>query len=424
MSMAASADHYHLPSKEEIGTIQSEIIALENEVMDVHKVIEQARLRLDELTRQLNERKSRIAPVRKASFDVLSSIFEHCSEIDWMSPLRIGGVSRLWRETILHTPRAWCFIDMSNLDAACINAYFERSGQRGLHVALAHPDEVELFAPVAHRIQCLAFPFLSGPLEALTFPRLTRLRSAPSHNAGQFSDTAMITPSGFPNLRHLELRNILLEANSCEELWSLQTLKIRVFDNDGWSELLRACKGTLVSLQITCPDGGYLSQELQVELPNLRYLKVSDEAQEDCSWASFLVTPALQVYWEESECFKAEESRERTESITHLRLQRVPSMFPMQLRVLQLDISIEEFRSLISDLKSRPSSCLHLEILEFGRSYVTSHELVEIEKTLGECNWQPRPGLVRPPTITAKWSVSLPDEIKVEVRDLYMFESD
>jgi hypothetical protein len=103
--MTASADHSHFPSKEEIGIIQSEIIALENEMMDVHKVIEQARLRLDELTQQLNERKSRIAPVRQASFDILSSIFERCSEIDWMSPLVIGVVSCRWRETILHTPR-------------------------------------------------------------------------------------------------------------------------------------------------------------------------------------------------------------------------------------------------------------------------------------------------------------------------------
>jgi uncharacterized coiled-coil protein SlyX len=127
--MAAPTDHYDFPSKEEIAIIKSEIIALENEVVDTQKVIEQAQLRLDELTQQVNDRKSRIVPVRKASFDVLSSIFECCNEIDWMSPLAIGGVSRRWREIILLTPRAWCFIDMSGLDTACVNAYFKRSGQ-------------------------------------------------------------------------------------------------------------------------------------------------------------------------------------------------------------------------------------------------------------------------------------------------------
>jgi hypothetical protein len=160
--MAASADHYHLPSKEEIGIIQFEIIELENEVMNVQKVIEQAQLRIDELTRQLNERKSRIAPVRKASFDILSSIFERCSEIDWKSPLRIAAVSRRWRDTILHTPRAWCFIDTLSVNVACIDAYFERSGRCGLHVALDHSDRIELLAPVAHRVQCLACPLLPG----------------------------------------------------------------------------------------------------------------------------------------------------------------------------------------------------------------------------------------------------------------------
>ena len=156
--MAASADHYSFPSKEEIEAINSEIISLENEVVHTQKVIEQAQLRLDELTQRMNERKSRIAPVRKATFDVLSSIFERCSEIDWKSPLRIGGVSRRWREIILHTPRAWCFIDMSSLTPTSIDAYLKRSGQCGLHVVLAHPEERELFAQVAHRVQCLATP--------------------------------------------------------------------------------------------------------------------------------------------------------------------------------------------------------------------------------------------------------------------------
>ena len=101
--MAASADHLY-PGKEEIRVIQSEIVALENEVADAQKVIEQAQLRIDELTRQLNERKSQIAPVKKAGFDVLSSIFERCSEIDWKSPLTIATVSHRWREVILILP--------------------------------------------------------------------------------------------------------------------------------------------------------------------------------------------------------------------------------------------------------------------------------------------------------------------------------
>jgi hypothetical protein len=175
--MAASADDYHLPSKEERGIIQSEIIALENEVIDAQKVIAQTQLRINELTQQVKSRKSRIAPAKMATFDILSSIFERCSEIDWKSPLRIGSVSRRWRETILHTPRAWCFIDISNLDEGCVRAYFERSGQCNLHVALDDLYEVGRLTPIAHRIQCLVIPFLLEHLENLTFPRLTRLRT-------------------------------------------------------------------------------------------------------------------------------------------------------------------------------------------------------------------------------------------------------
>jgi hypothetical protein len=231
----------------------------------------------------------------------------------------------------------------------------------------------------------------------------------------------MITLSRFPNLRHLELRCILLAVDNSEELPSLQTLKITYLEN-GWGELFRACKQSLVSLQITWRDIDYAPQVPHIELPNLRYLKVVDEAQDDCSWASPLVTPALRVYCEESHYAEPQEPRERTESITHLRLKRGPSMFPTQLRVLQLDISLEGFGFFMSDLSNRASLCPHLEILEFGRTYVTDSEVTEMEKTLGECDWQARPGLVRPPTITAKWSVSLPDEIEVEVRDWQYFD--
>jgi hypothetical protein len=224
----------------------------------------------------------------------------------------------------------------------------------------------------------------------------------------------MITSSRFPNLRHLKLRNATLEADNCEQLPFLETLNIMAVDGGGWGELWGVCKNSLVSLQITSPG---ILQVPQIELPNLRYLKVVDNAQADCSWSSPLVTPTLRAYWEESEWPVARDPRESTQSITHLRLKRVPFTLPMQLRVLQLDISIVEFRSVISGLKNRPSLCPHLEIIEFGRRYVSHWALEEMEKTLGECDWQSALGLVCPPTITAEWGVSLPDEIEAKVGD-------
>jgi hypothetical protein len=420
ISMAASADHLY-PSKDEIRVIQFEIITLENEVADAQKVIEQAHLRIDELTRQLNERKARIAPVKKAGFDVLSSIFERCSEIDWKSPLTIATVSHRWREVILHTPRAWCFINLSSLNEAGIEAYFERSGQCGLHASLYDPSDIWLITPVAHRIQCLVFPFISEPVENLTFPMLTRLRNSPpidfdTEFNGYFSDTAITTSSRFPHLRHLELRNTLLRGDNCEELPSLQTLKLTVLDGDGWGELLKACKSSLISLEITGPGDGYTPEVPQIELPNLRYLKVIDKNRFDCSWMSPLTTPALRVYWEKTYCREGQEPRERAESITHLRLKRVPSIFPTQLRVLQLETIGMGMDSLINDLRNDPSLCPHLEILEFGRRYVPDSRLAQIKKMLDGYDWHARPRLVRRPTMTAQWSVSLPDEIEVEVR--------
>jgi hypothetical protein len=91
-------------------------------------------------------------------------------------------------------------------------------------------------------------------------------------------------------------------------------------------------------------------------------------------------------------------------------------MFPKQLRVLQLDLPIVEFRSLVSDLKNRLSLCPHLEIMEFGRTYVTTRGVVEMETILDQWDGQLAPEWVRPPTITANWTVYLPDEIEAEVR--------
>jgi hypothetical protein len=270
--MAASAGRFYLPSKEELGITRFETTALENE-MDVQKVIGQSQLPLDELTNQLNERKSKISPAGETSFDILSLIFERCSEIHWKSPLSFGAVSRHWREVILHTPRAWCFIDISSLNGAAVHAYLERSGQCGLHVAFGDRDNVELLAPVAHRIQCLAPPILRAHLGDLTFPRLTRLRSSISFDFDVHVNPVVITPSRFPSLRHLELRGVMFAVVNCETLPSLQTLKLTVFDN-GWRELLTSCKGTLVSLQIMRAVGRDAPQVPQMELPKLRYLSM------------------------------------------------------------------------------------------------------------------------------------------------------
>jgi len=238
----------------------------------------------------------------------------------------------------------------------------------------------------------------------------------------QFSDASLITPSRFPNLRHLELHDALPGVGSCEELRSLQTLKIMVLDDDGWSELLKACRKSLISLQITRIYGDYTYQVTPVAFPDLRYLKIVDEVKDAYSWASPLATPALQAYWEESSYLFVQDQRECAQSITHLRLKRVPSMLPTQLRVLQLDLSVIGFHFFLSELKNRHSPCRHLQILEFGETRVHDSDLADMEKALEIYDWQILPALLRPPTITSEWSLSLPGEIEAGVRDRLRFE--
>jgi hypothetical protein len=50
-------------------------------------------------------------PINRLGFDILSLVFELCSEDDWTAPLRIGVINRQWREVILATLRAWTLSD-------------------------------------------------------------------------------------------------------------------------------------------------------------------------------------------------------------------------------------------------------------------------------------------------------------------------
>jgi len=108
--------------------------------------------RIIHLGQPLAEQKADIAPVGVATFDVLSFIFEICAETDWRSALWIGCVSRHWRSVVLQTPRAWRLFDFSICNSDCRDAYFERSGQCGLHIALTIPNDTAQLVPMAHRM--------------------------------------------------------------------------------------------------------------------------------------------------------------------------------------------------------------------------------------------------------------------------------
>jgi hypothetical protein len=85
--MSEWVDQPSFPSLNEVVYIKEEIVVLKSKMEEELKVIQQAQLRLAELTRELDERKASITPVKRANFDVLSIIFELCCQVDSRAPL-------------------------------------------------------------------------------------------------------------------------------------------------------------------------------------------------------------------------------------------------------------------------------------------------------------------------------------------------
>jgi hypothetical protein len=151
--MWSPLNKHGLPSREEITYAKKAIATLENALRDAFELIESTNLRIVEMKRDLEERKGWIAPIRKVPTEVLADILLFASEMDDLAPVKFTAVSRLWRDIILATPKAWSFIHLQehhdkhidlikNKDyhgyvTSYKNTYFQRSKPRLLHLSLS-----------------------------------------------------------------------------------------------------------------------------------------------------------------------------------------------------------------------------------------------------------------------------------------------
>jgi hypothetical protein len=100
-----------LPSPEEIICVKEAIVTLEAALRDAFELVESTKLHIAEMTKDLEERKGWIAPIRKVPTEIMVDIFLRTGEMDNLAPVSFTAVSRLWRNIILATPKAWSFID-------------------------------------------------------------------------------------------------------------------------------------------------------------------------------------------------------------------------------------------------------------------------------------------------------------------------
>lgn len=386
--------------------VRDEISALEIELEDAKEAVDLALLRIKTLTRTLEEKRASIAPITLASFDILSIIFEWRSLANWRSPLRISGVSRQWHSIVLNTPRAWRFIDMVYVENRLCKIYFDRSKHCGLHVA----TDRCIGSPFADQVQCLTIIFTPNYKEISRFSQVGRFCYANTDDL--LANVTILSTSHFPLLRHLEIHSPIETTDAGLELPPLESLIILIHNDDGWPELLQACRSSLLSLKMTVNDRHDLDP-IHIELPNLLYLEIINDAHSEGRISLYLTAPTLKTYIDDNYILWYAKVRfQIPKSITHMRLDRPPLAAGLtQLRVLQADIEELSFSKFCDDIRADPHQYSSLETLEFLRQ---KGEPIHVEKNmkavLNKSEWSAFTHLKHPPRLVNAWSAKLPGE--------------
>lgn len=128
MSGKLPPDAYNLPSNEDIINAKNAISELTVLLQSATRVTEQANPLIRRLNDDLAILKTRIAPIKRLPFDILTLIFMEATKQDQSAPLAIELVCTTWRRRILKTPRAWSHIDLEEyFNAGVIHKYLARS---------------------------------------------------------------------------------------------------------------------------------------------------------------------------------------------------------------------------------------------------------------------------------------------------------
>ncbi|KIM29287.1 hypothetical protein M408DRAFT_121946 [Serendipita vermifera MAFF 305830] len=301
--MWTPADPDALPSQSEIEHTREAIQQLQNAIQDI---LEQARLRIVPLEKEIAARQGWIAPVRKLPVEILTEIFLYSRAVSELSPVTISEVCRLWRRVILATPQAWTLIylrteEHDRDDTQYLTTFIERSDPYPLHLwtpmdrftIMEDSDDsgsswVERDAPfplsrlvVSHRNRITCLSIRGEELDKYmrkSFPNLTSL-----FVVDQAESPLFFTRDRFPRLTYLHAWYCGLRPGPVGTQYSpLQYLFIYTNDeeeenSDDWLRILEACSATLKGLAIR----GQLFEEpptftTEIRFPMLTYLFVDE----------------------------------------------------------------------------------------------------------------------------------------------------
>lgn len=108
-------------------------------IEEIEKRIEEHKQKISELEKELVVRKAYGAPVRKLNEDILPIICRHAAFLDPKIALKMAGVCRFWRRTLINTPNAWSYIDLVKFYKSpqdVLDCYLERSKSALLDISV------------------------------------------------------------------------------------------------------------------------------------------------------------------------------------------------------------------------------------------------------------------------------------------------
>lgn len=342
---------------------------MEVDLKDVLLLLEQTRLRAQQLKQGLDELRAWIAPIRRAPFDVLAVILGLCGENDWKTTLAFSAVSRQWREVVLATPNARRLLDPRNrIQDSTLRTFFERSGQCPPHIYWPTSLSNAPLATMADLLQCLSIwelPKDSGEV----FPNLNRLVIRVNQPHLQPSD---IPRTRFPALRHLHCRwgfkksygNPMIMA--LPPLPPLETLFLSTSTDFTWIRVMRECRNTLVALKVYLKDVKS-RMDLSLKLPKLKCLEICSVQQE--IWPVRLLAPSLEVYTIMMiGTIYGQITEDSLSNVRFLHLYSPPPLLSLpSLQFLRLR-SYEDMESILYQLSQNSGLCPHLESIEVTTS--------------------------------------------------------
>lgn len=389
LHMWPPADPYSLPSQTEIQDTKNEIEALENELIEAQAI-------LDRLKTALFERRSYIAPIRRLPHDILSRLLLDLSDDDWKMPLRLQGVCRRWRGSLLDTPLAWTFLPITKYGKkypSLVCLYMERSQQVPLHLSLVirpHNRVKEKVMKSRERIACISLgPWGTGFLSRFkgTWSALAKLTFDFSGNVPNHTQTISLDMSAFPILRILHLYNtdcLLDSIATSPNPPALTELLVDCYNPGPLGTIVNRCKDTVIYMDLTYDSTRFTGPEwkTQVKFPELRILRLVNEAEDDENprWYFNGLTPQLNALFLDGDvgCQQPDANKLGILGIT-----RYCNLSPFpHLMFIHVDSGFNMVLDILNDIENVLESCPELKGIMYSLDPLNDGSREEAEEIL------------------------------------------